>query len=717
MLSIVVIFTFLIISLFVVRLYSDPTCGGTLNPNLRYCNPTNSRIITGRTIPEKICNPSSNIVKAKMATEFVDYLTRMNKTSPTSLSDDMSRTFPKAVVLKGTMFFAIPPLLKLLPSDFGQNEVTPYGIVSFSDVYTKQCVTDKKGFCDGLSDQNPIVEMICEKYLDAVSLLYDACPFPIFDGNTSLHIQDTAFFNLMGALGTFSLTTSQCLVMYYDFPVGDLPLNYWSFNLYMADRLGKQTCAPYRQTYLASITPPMNCFMTPSIAGKRFNPITGKGDVVEAGHLKFYMIVTLNKSLGQRMASYLQQRKGISYDFIHVFEVPSGPGSILLDGDMPNPNGYSSSDTFFNAETDRLSLFMRLSPDPEIEERSALRQYIYSDKPFQNSCEVCFVDMANEASFQDNKMSTETVLYDQPQYISPRFNEKQELEDLHDNILTSFSSSMQLSDLVFTKLDARSSVLNIFAPLFKSILNTTKPYLGGWQAIQLAGCAQGDNPDTQYRISTPICLSQQDVMVSISVNHSKFGNCLYNNINVVDINKAFSVASITLNKYTDVDYYVVMVSRDAGMLQRVQGTLTNKYHDMDIAFFPVLLKTGATEEDGVPMCHQLLMVERVYVNMQYPSVLEEGSVHHLEDVFGNDMRQVNVDAVEDAWDSLKNVVAPSVDHLIPPSYYKVSSRSSMFLSRQSLQILFSSLFVVGVLGVIYTIVQTRTSTTKTPKKK
>ena len=573
-------------------------------------------------------------------------------------------------------------MLKLLASDFGQNELTPYGIVSFAPLYLSECITDVSGFCETVfkKETSVLSRTLCETFLEANRrrrrrILQDdgtTCPFHVTDANPNLSIDDVGFFNLIGSLGTFSLSSSQCLVLYYDLPVGSLPLDYWSFNLYLADRLSDDVCKPYRQTYLASLAPPLNCFMTPSIANKKFNPLTGQGDVVSPTRLRFSILVSLNPAITTSVKESLMSKKDmLPFDFIHVFGVPTGEGSMVLDSSFPNPNGMTEQTAMFNPETDRLSLFLRLSPDPQRPEEMALRNFTRFQDPFdKNFCQVCLVDL------MDSKVKQETYYpYVQPTYITTVVNEKERLGERFTDILDSFRSFMYRSSFSWSRLPLRNSILNIFAPLYSSVLNTTKPYLGGWQAIQLAGIAQGDNPDTQYRLSGVVCLSSTDVMVAVATNHARLDNCLYNNINIVDVNKAYSIASITLTRETtEAEVYMVVAGRDKAMVDRVMKTV----RPLNIPCFPVYILTAPSIDNGVPMCHQLVMIERVYVNMQYPSSSNAPSstvVHNLHTVFGENLRDVMYDAPDDAWKSLTNVVAPRLDTLIAPVFYKVGGTS------------------------------------------
>lgn len=677
----------LIIVLYLVFKVFQPTlCAGTLNPTLRYCDPNTSKLITGKTIPENECNPISDIEKLNLASEFIDYMKYINSNGSNELALRLLKSFPNAKIFQGSLFFAIPPLLKLLASDFGQNELTPYGIISFSDIYLKSCITNSAEFCKDVA-KNPLVNVICQQYFIHLSKDIYSCPFLVTDGNPNLKIDDVGFFNLIGSLGTFSLQSTQCLLLYYDFPVGNLPLNYWSFNIYLADRLDNSKCSPFRQTYLASLAPPMNCFMTPAIAKKKFNPITGQGDVVSPSRLRFYIAVVLDSSYKTLLTDFVNQTENqMPYDFIHVFQVPNGLGSMVIDPSLPNPNKLSSENTFYNPLTDRLSLFLRLSPDPNVKNEIALKNFIYGKDPFSKpSCEVCLIDMKDIRFNQNQHQSNSTTVivpYRQPKYIEPFINEKIVFRSSMESIISSFSSSLYQQNLSFQKLPLRNSVLNIFAPLNSSILNTKKQYLGGWQALQLAGCAQGDNPDTQYRLSGSVCLSPSDVFISVAVNHSKFGNCLYNNINIVDINKAYSVASITLTKSNPEDVYIVILGRDKSMVEHINQILSLRYSTfstLKIATYPIILKTAPSIDGGVPMCHQLLMVERIYINMLYPSI-KNSNIYNLIDVYGEDLRNVEYENQNvDAWDSLVNVCAPCLDTLIEPRFYKISKSNKIIV--------------------------------------
>jgi hypothetical protein len=216
------------------------------------------------------------------------------------------------------------------------------------------------------------------------------------------------------------------------------------------------------------------------------------------------------------------------------------------------------------------------------------------------------------------------------------------------------------------------------APLYPEIIKTKLPYKGGYQAIQMAGNAQADNYDAQYRLSSSTCLSNQDVMVGFAVNHAYFNNSLYNSINIVDISKAYGFNAATLNNKNDYTYYVVLTSRNMQEMNRVsniiKNTLQSNFKKIQIKIFEIYIPTEPTITDGIPMCHKISMVERVYINTRYISVTNKDLCYSVEDLFGKhfDMLNDEIKITEDAWESLINVVGPSIQQYIPPIYFKTT---------------------------------------------
>lgn len=660
----------IIISIYIYFRLKEPECGGYVDPSLRYCS-SKSTIISGEPIPEEQCNIGNVILEDFFKVQFLNYIKMVYETIPQGLYNELYLQFSSlSTIYAGTMIFAINPLLKLLPSDFGQNEQTPYGVMSFFPVYMSSCIDNEEHFCSYLAKGHPGSYQFCKNLLDKYIDPNKKCPFQVNSKNPNLYISDVNFFDLVGTLGTFSLTKQQIVVTYYDFPVSQLNLNYWSFTLYMADRLSKEKCMPFRQTYLASLLQPLNCFTAVSNSKKKFNPFTGRGDLIQQGHIRFYVIVSLNQKLTSIVQAFLESRN--DSDFIHVFQIPT---YMSIDPSLPNPNNLTTKDLLYNPETDRLCMFLRLSPPPNVSEtdQALLNAYIHYRPPFQNSLELCMLD------FGDNAPMDDTIIdYKAPPYINPPFLENPNLISIHDNLRYTLSSNIYNNEFNFIKLQSRYTLLNIFSPLTSSILKTTThDYQGGWQAIQMAGNAQGDNPDAQYRLSQGTCLSHDNVMIAVAVNHAYYGNSIYNNINIIDLNKAYSFYAVALNAEIDQEYYVVITGRNQGLLDKVHdiiaSSMSRQLPNTKIGYYKKYIKTDSSVYNGVPLCHQIIMAERIYVNPQYPSIKNPSILYNLKNVFGNSFHDIlnTSSEYDDMWDSMVNTNGPSVDTLIPPLYLKL----------------------------------------------
>ncbi len=658
MILIIYIVVLIIIIYIILKYFSNVICGGRIDPTLRYCN-EQSKLVTGKKIPEDECNPNNNVTYDIAFAQFLVYMRNIIQHSKTDLYQQMiqdQQIIRFKNLSNGSFYFAIPPLLKLLDSDFGQNKVSPYGIISFPSIYIDNCISDINLVCDRLR-----YPQLCKLFFQQRQQTSKGkCPFDVSDTSTDTYIEDVGFFNTLGILGTFSLNIRQLIVMYYDLPVANLDLNYWSFNVYLADRIKKgQKCSPMRQTYLASIIQPMNCFMTPAISGKKFNPLTGQGDVLQEGHIRMYIIIGIDSTRLNNMKTYLQTLH--DSDIIHIFQLPT---TMTLDPNIPNPNHLVASDKMYDPKTDRLSVFLRLSPSPNT---TLVQDYITNQAPF---AQVLLIDY-DEDSLDNNTQNISSYIH--PLYISPIFNEIQHMSSSFQKLVQIFTKSVPHTSIIST----RNTILNIFAPLYPGLLaTTTQKYKGGYQAIQLAGIGQGDNSDTQYRLSKGICLGNDDVMVSISVNHARYGNCIYNNINIIDLNKAYSLASITLDQQSPYDVYIVLTGRNMDRISQIHGQIAGKFTDtgLQVLIHDIFIPTKSSIDDGIPICHQILMAERVYINRQYTNQ-EKNKLFLLDDLFGHDMKDLMHTENTDAWNNLMNVTAPDVDTLIPPLYLKISKNN------------------------------------------
>ena len=676
LLVVVVTLTLLLLGYALYRRLSPPTCGGYIDPTQRYCA-EDGTMISGKTIPEETCNPMDEYARQELQLEFVSYMRRVQTSVQPRLRESIDAKYAGiADTYQGYMLFSIPSLLKILPSDFGQNEIAPYGVMSFFPTYLLRCLSSTDDDVCSLLFPNasPVVDVVCRTWVDSIKTLSPGlCPFDVNTSNPSLTIQDPRFFHLVGTLGAFSINQRQGVIMYIDLPVASLKLDYWSFTLYLGDRLKEdETCSPYRQTYLASLASPLSSYNVPAIAGKKMNALSGEGDVRVPGHVRGYIIVALDPSIAQSLIDLANERDDA--DFVHWMQIH--PSKMIIDPSIPNPNRLTTDDPTYQPETDRISVFLRLSPskDATADDVDRLRKFVQYEPPFQSSAvDLCFVDFQESVGTTNENDDGGGRHVLGPIAIPPKISEVDTLQRTRDEWIRGWTSSVYHDNYAIRRLALRSTLFNVFSPFTPSILNTTTiPYRGGWQAIQLAGCAQGDNPDAIYRLSEGTCMATDDVMLGVFVNHAFYGNCVYNNVNVLDLNKAFSFASVSLDRNSEAAFYVVAVGRSQDRLDRVEASVRPRLPTtVPVKYYSIFVPTDSTMEGGVPLCHQIMMVERVYVNTQYASLKDPVQRHSLHDVFGPDLRSVMEDADDDAWRSLVNVTAPDVTTLLPPVYFEI----------------------------------------------
>lgn len=670
----------LLIILIIFRIYfrlRTPQCGGYLNPNERFCD-SNNKITTVD------CDPIDTVEFDQCLLQFLQYLDRVERSSP----DTLFRYFSSRVnsVNRGLFYFAIPELLKILPTAFGQNQYTPYGILSFFNLYPP-CISSINSFCNHLfHDKNSsTAQLSCVAFLRYLkSRGPPDCVFSISDRNPAVLIEDNDFFNEIGLLGSFSLDIDQVIVLSVKLPVASLELNYWSFNLYVSDSLDPDAeCYPFRQTIVASIAPPFNMY-TAAAQSRQINPEFASG----------FIIIGLNESVVSQTVKMLYDapffRRG--EHFIRVMQVPAGDASMKIDPDLPNPNGYTTQDAMFNPLYQRLSLFMRVSPRP-YSTPSLLHNLIYFDKSSQAEFEVVLLRLppSEEQLFGP---------FDLPPIIDPPYNEITNLSSefsrlSHDMYRTFFSKLFWIH-----KLECRNSVANLFAPLYHKILrNPNLEYKGGYQAIQMAGNGQGDNYDAQYRASQASCFGNNDILLSLCTNHAYFNNCINNSVNLVDLNRAYGFSSVQLDESTHTPFYIVIFSRDNHLLNLTENTIRSVFsaeQNAQVTIFKNYIRTGVSIQDGFPLCHEALLVERVYLNTNYKSIEHADVVYNLRDLIDTDD--------DDRWDSLVNVVCPRNNVLIKPLYWRLNySEDHPQIVLLILIFCFSGLFVVMVILALFDI--------------
>ena len=676
--SIVII---LLIVLFHYRL-QNPSCGADepLN-NMSYCD--NGKIIR-QSVPAS-CDAPIQSLYINNFIQFIDYVETIYRQQPSDLYNSMVHLFKEGNVYKGLLLFAIPPLLYILSSDFGNNASTPYGILSFFDPYLS-CVSKKSQFCSGLTSSDKF-DTLCMQYLQKKQ---GTCPFIVNDSNTNVLIKDYNSFNYLGAIGSISLDYNQAIVLQGELPVKDLALDYWSFNLYLTDSFNKDViCQPYRQLYAASIASPLNMFTAVAASGKKFNPLTGE-NCLKPGYVQFYLVISLDDHVTQRILQSLPKEK---VDFIHVFKVPAVQKSMIIDDTLPNPNYLVPSSTMFNPATDRLGLFLRLSPNPQ---QTTSQQNNFKDFIMQTqiSFQVCLVQ--DTATANKSLYAFDTY----PPILPPPLNEKQNLSTEFHQLEQSLENSMTNRGYDYGKMDTRNSLLNIMAPLYKNILNSTIPYQGGWQAIQMAGNAQADNHDANYFFSTGQCLRENDIFIALSVNHSYFNNALYNSVNLLDTNKAFGYDAISINNKSPYKYYIVLASRSDFVLNITEKNLQQDLGKKNVSIHKIYIRTGSSNLGDIPLCHIITMIERTYLNTQY---IYQDHIYNIKDVFGEDLQGLDISGTtEEHWDGLKNITACDPTTLIHTNFYKATYMDpNKIKSRIVFVIMIVFIIVVVMGGYIY----------------
>ena len=683
-----------LISILLSLVLKEPQCGGYVDPNSRYCN-DNGKIIQA-SVPET-CDATSTLTFTQNLLSFVHYIdTTIEQSKNSQLSSFCQAAFPDATVYNGMVIFALPELLKILPSDFGQNYTTPYGIISFFET-TASCIDDINGLCEYITghDKNQLTNLTCREYLTYLKQKTSQCPFPITDHSSHVFIQDIPFFNSIGLLGAFSLQSSQAVIVFNDIPVQDFSLNYWSYNVYIADNLNPDNvCSPFRQTNVASTVAPFNMFHAVANAQKPFNPFTGQG-TIRPGHVRFFIVMTYNKTIGENIKNMLLSQKDIPYDCVHVFELPAGNNTMPIDPELPNPNGLSSTDPLFQPNSQRLCSFLRLSLSPRAtdDEKARLTSFINHRDEYAQSFQVVLMD------FQNNQMTSE--FYSQftlPPMIAPMTNESEMLSSQWKDMCHRVKSSFSLHRR--QQIPTRYSTLNIFAPRFRNVRNTKQPYRGGFQAIQLAGNAQGDNYDAQYRTSKATCLGADDVFIAFCVNHASLHNCIYNSINVVDVNKAYGYDAVAFDSSFFNTFYIVLIGRSQEHVNSAERMMRQRLSSDDVLFSKIIIRTGVSIDGDIPLCHQVLIVERIYMNVRYMSNTDTTTVYDVSDLFGTDLQQL-MDTTDDTrWKSLKNVVGPDLRTMIEPLYIKVSF-SSTLVQNVLFWILFGVILCLLILSTVW----------------
>ena len=689
-----IVFILLIISVVVIALYfqyRSPYCGDQLNKKNFLCNSSS----------EEKCNPTNTVQYYDDIVAVIEYIMvnyraqrRIGKLLPQSESSN-----PLPTVTHGVFYYAISQLLRVMPTDFGQNSLSPYGFVSFFPIYPN-CISDVESFCAQMfpsnenSEDNPQQkgQKNCQEFLKLLRLRHEdqRCPFPIRDDSKNLFVGDPTVFNQFGMLGSTSMDVNAGIILRICLPLNldktedaccsssgqlcenkvSIALSYWSFALYKMETMNSNDiCYPNYQVNAASLCAPLNMYNAVAEAYKHSQTI--KNPLRDT--FNFAILINFNKEVDDSMRNTIDEQTEDSYykqlDFIYTMRIPCATGSLPLSNDLPNPNNQTLNSRYFDPATDRFGLISRLVEDED--RRKNIAGYTSLDD---------FVNMQENTQFTvqmwkyDNIDITSDLQYFPfqpfPPRLNPPVNEKKNYMKEFRKIKNTILNPLERNAYIIHRLTTRNNLVNITAPYYKSVRNGKIPYRGGFQAIQMAGNMQGDNPDAQYRLQQAECLDDNSILISICVNHQNLGNCYYNSLNITDGYQAYGFYGY--NPGPGKNFIVFMTGRNPETLKMVEKTFRDSIDDdkVDVQFKTIV--TDKTQVFGIPYCHPVLMIERIYLNKLYASSTVNDRVYSLDDLFGT---EVNLDRIE----SLSNVTGPELDYFIEPCYYKVTQDTRLLL--------------------------------------
>lgn len=687
----IILFVFFILLLIGYLVYfkvEQPYCGGKLDSKSLLCNQEK----------EEECNPKDNVIYYKDIAKSLQYIFRLyNKQNfiLTALPTEEYRVY------KGVFFFGIPEILRALPTDFGQNSLSPYGFISFLPMYPS-CISNKSDFCAQLfsSTKSNLIsnaaQLECVSFLNGLANKAGNCKFPVNDGSPNVYIENNAFFNEIGMLGAFSIDENQCVLLRFKIPQSELDLLYWSFNFYIADSLGKNNiCSPTYQAIVGSLTHSLNLFHVAAKSKNRKNPFKDDFDII--------ILVSYNDMVTEKVRDMISSDVNLKdIDMVHVFQVPTTKGSLTLSKDLPNPNLYDEETPLFNPKTDRLAVLLRLTPRKNDKiEQTKLQNFINQNN--RNDFSVNLIEFERNQFFNLKPYN----FIPNPKQLEAPYNEYDLFGQMFRKMNNEIALNLRLNLYNVEKLKVRNSLLNITAPLFRNVLNGNVPYKGGYQAVQLAGNMQGDNPDAQYRLGQSVCLTNKSsILITFGLNHQSFQNCLFNTYNVTDSVKAYGYEAFLPNK--DSTYLLYLIGRSKENLnylsEQMNNFFVNKYPDVKIDIKICIVKTGSTQEFAVPYCHPMLNIERIYINPNYSSLADSSKSYSLWNIFGDSLNDFNENISEDEWNSLINTTGPLVNNYMEPFMYKIEKNDVNILII-TLSVLLGIVFITLLSVIIFLSVQ------------
>lgn len=618
-------------------------CSGYLDSTLGQCTKDGKHYLSFIKRDESECDPDIYNLKRRDIVLFagklaLQYLTDERKTPPSAMHDLLvdHATAEDIIVYQGIFYFLLKPFLTVLPTDFGQNYITPYGTPSFLADYVS-CIPDLSSVCDDLI-KDPDRRGICLKYFEQLKRSFsnrDSQNCTINDKG----LYDNPLYVELGLLGAMTISPTQAIVLSGTIPA-NVGLKYWSFTPYLADRYDEDDiCTPYHNIYFSSLTDPFNNFTSHT-----------------EQDFRFAIIITINKVVGDAMNHALRKdllEKG-ELDYIHRFDLPSGPGTMIVQPGLLNPNGLTNEDAAFNYMTDRLAVLFRMNV-----RNSASKSFeAFKLNPgFESYCVDLKTTEKNEFySGIVPPLKVPLPLQTDESLLRDKFNSIQKLLD------TSFRDTF--SSRPIHRFD---SLLGTFAPLDSGVYNNKFTYESGRQAIQMASNANGDNPDTWYKVSQPECMSMDDILVCVCVNHTKLRNSIYCNINVLDKQMGRGIGSVEIfeddTELLNYPFYSVMISRNKELLENFKDSFSSLF-EKDIYIYDYLINTGDTMHWSVPMCHQLLFIERAYLNPTVAVVGDDGTVSFPY--------YKNKDVDEKYW---KQMTRPDGNQLLHPVFMKFTKKS------------------------------------------
>lgn len=721
-----IIFIILLICFLVVSLYfkyRPPYCGDQINKDKFLCHSKD----------ENTCNPTNEVQYYHDIETFIEYLLSLYRAQ--SQYVPITDSAPK--IIQGLFFYATPELLRIMPTDFGQNSLSPYGFASFFTAYPT-CISNIETFCASMfpsnenSFDNPQQQgqRRCQLFLEAMQRINArnniSCPFPLRDDSTDLFIGDQKVFNQFGLLGSTSMKENQgimvniCLHMDPTILADEslcadkcccaentesvptcandksnlqfLDLSYWSFALYKMESMNREDiCYPNYQVNAASLCPVLNMYTAVSEAfrqnKKKLKPT---GDTYH-----FIILINFNKETDDQMRNYVSdaEQTQLSFkglDFVYTMKIPNSEGSLPLSDNLPNPNKLGKSSKYFDPKTDRFGFISRFVEKDEIgPDYTSLSDFI--SNPDNQSIKVQLFEFPDVNSGENTNL-TPWDYQPFPEKLSAPVNEQVVYSDDMTRLKKKLLKPLQEKFYTIKKLQTRYDLVNITAPLYPSILNGKNPYLAGFQAIQMAGNMQGDNPDAQYRLQAGECISDDDVLITVTLNHQNIGNCYYNSLNITDGYQAYGYYGYNPGKQNR--FIVFITGRSPEKLKQVEKNLTkvvDSFGETEIMFKTII--TDKTQLFAIPKCHPVLTIERIYLNSVYQSSDDPRLIYSVGDTIDKLISRPD-DLTDDEILSLSNVTGPSLNNFIPPAFYKVN------LNERAVIVTFISI-IIFVFAIIF----------------